>query len=98
MSFHTRFEGRERRAMTERARILGSYSRESKGPTTMLFSFEGGDAKSSTIRRRAQRLRREINLDKVSQVLRDSASDNLIAETGYFIFDSLFYGEPVQLL
>ena len=64
----------------------------------MLLSFEGGDAKGSIIGRRAQRPRRNIDLDKVSQVLRGSASDNLIAETGYFVFDSLFYGEPMQLL
>ena len=40
----------------------------------------------------------DIDLDKGSKVLRGSASDNLIAETGCFVFDSLFYGEPVQLL
>ncbi|WP_419628872.1 hypothetical protein, partial [Thiolapillus sp.] len=86
--------------MTERKRerIPGLYSRKTEGPTTMLFSFEGGDAKGSIIGRRAQRPRRNIDLDKVSQVLRGSASDNLIAETGCFVFDSLFYGEPVQLL
>ena len=44
----------------------------------MLFSFEGGDAKGSIIGRRAQRPRRNIELNKVSQVLRGSASDNLI--------------------
>ena len=42
--------------------------------------------------------RRNIDLDKVSQVLRGSANDNLIAETGCFVFNSLFYREPVQLL
>ena len=79
-------------------RFPGLYSRETEGPTTMLFSFDSWDAKSSIIGGRAQRPRRDIDLDKVSQVLTGSASDNLIAETGYFIFDSLFYGEPVQLL
>ena len=73
-------------------RIAGLYSRKTEGPTTMLLSFEGGDAKGSTIGRRAQRPRKNIDLDKVSQVLRGSTSDNLIAETGCFVFDSLFYG------
>ena len=88
-------------AMTEskRERIPGLYSRKTEGPiATMLFSFEGGDAKGSIIGRRAQRPRRDIDLDKVSQVLRGSASYNLVAETFYFVFDSLFYGESVQLL
>ena len=86
--------------MTEskRERIPCLHGRKTEGPTTMLFSFEGGDEKGSTIGRRAQRSRRNIELDKVSHVLRGSASDNLIAETGCFVFDSLFYGEPVQLL
>ena len=46
----------------------------------MPFSFEEGDAKDSIIRRRAQRPRRDIDLDKFSQVLGGSASDDLIAE------------------
>ena len=46
-----------------------------KGTSTMLFSFEGRDAKGSIIGRRAQRPRKNIDLDKVSQVLRGSASD-----------------------
>ena len=58
----------------------------------MLFSFEGEDAKGSIIGRGAQRLRRNIDLDEVSQVLRGSANDNVIAETGCFVFDFLFYG------
>ena len=37
-------------------------------------------------------------MDYFSQVLRGSATDNLIAETRSLVFDSLFYGEPVQLL
>ena len=82
----------------ERKRIPDLCSREAKGRTTMLFSFVGGDAKSSIIRRRAQRPRRDTDLDKLSQVLRGSASDDLIAKTNYFVFNSLFYGEPVQLL
>ena len=56
----------------------------------MLISFEGGDAKGFITGRRAQKPRRNTALDKVSQVLRGSASDNLIAETGCFVFDSLF--------
>ena len=56
-----------------------------------------GGAKGSIIRR-TQRLRRDVDLDKFSQVLRGSASDDLIAEASYFVFNSLFYGEPVQLL
>ena len=64
----------------------------------MLFSFEEGDAKGSVIRRRAQRPRRDVDLNKFSYVLRGSASDYLIAEASYFVFNSLFYGEPVQLL
>ena len=43
-------------------------------------------------------LRRDIDLDKVNQVLRSNTSDGLIAETSYFVFNSLFYWEPVQLL
>ena len=83
---------------SKREGIRGLYSRKTEGPTTMLFSFKGGDAKGSIIRRIAQRPRRNIDLDKVSQVLRGSASNNLVAETGCFVFDSLSYGEPVQLL
>ena len=64
----------------------------------MLFSFEEGDAKDVIIRRRAQRHRRDVDLDKFSQVLRGSASDDLIADASYFVFNSLLYGEPVQLL
>ena len=64
----------------------------------MLFSFEEGDAKGVVIRRRAQRPRRDIDLDMFSQVLRDSASDDLTAEASYFVFKSLVYWEPVQLL
>ena len=66
--------------------------------TTMLFYFEERDTKGSIIRRRAQRPRRDIDLDKFSQVLRGSASDDLIAEASHFVFNSLFYGKPVQLL
>ena len=64
----------------------------------MLFSFEGEDVKCSIVGRRAQRPRRGKYLDKVSQVLRGIASNNLIAETGCFGLDSLLYGESVQLL
>ena len=64
----------------------------------MLFSSEAGDVETSVIGRTAQGPRRNLYLDKVSQVLRGSASDNLIAETGHFVFDSVFYGKPVQSL
>ena len=38
----------------QRERIPGLYSRETEGPTTMLFSLEGGDnTKGSVIGRRA---------------------------------------------
>ena len=85
VSFKTSLESRERereRAMTnsERERILALYSREREGPTSMLFSSERGNGKSSLIRRRAQRPRRDISLEEVSKVLRGSASDNLIGE------------------
>ena len=100
VSFKASFEGTEGRAVTEseRKRSPDLGSREAKGRTIMLFSFKSGDAKSSIIRRRVQRPRRDVYLDKFSQVLRGSASDDLIAETSYFIFNSLFYGEAVQLL
>ena len=83
---------------SETERIPGLYSRKTEGTSTMLFSFEGGDAKSSIIGRRVQIPEKYIELDKVRQVLRCSISDDLIAETGRFVFDFLFYGEPVQLL
>ena len=59
------FEGREGSAVTEseEKRISDLGSREAKGTTTMLFSFEGGDAESSTIRRRAWRPRKDVDLD-----------------------------------
>ena len=60
----------------------------------MLFSFEEGDAKGDIIQTRAQRPRRDVDLNK----LWGSASDDLIAEASYFVFKSLFYWEPVQLL
>ena len=52
----------------------------------MLFSFEGGDVKSSIIPQRAQRPRRDIDLalDKFRHLLKGSASEDLIAETSYF--------------
>ena len=66
--------------------------RESEGTTAMLFSFEGGDAKCSIIRRRMQGPRRDIDLERFGQVLWGSATDDLIAKTSYFVFNSLFYG------
>ena len=93
VSFKASVEGREGRAVTEseRKRIPDLCGREAKGTTTMPFFLEGGDARYSIIRRRAQRPRRDRNLDKISQVLRGNGSDCLIAET----FNSLFCGEPV---
>ena len=87
------FEDREERAETEseRKRIPDLGSRKTKGTTTVLFSFEEGDVKGSVIRRRVQRPRRDVDLDKFSQVLRGSASDDLIAEAGYFVFNSLYF-------
>ena len=81
------FEGREGRAVTEseRMRIPDLDSRKAKGTTTMLFSVEEGDARGSIIRRRAQRPRRDVDLDKFSQVLTGSTSDDLIAEASYFV-------------
>ena len=66
VSFKANFEGREGRAVTERKRkrIPDVESKEAKGTTTMLFSFEQGDAKYSIIRRRAQRPRRDVDVDK----------------------------------
>ena len=65
VTFKASFEGREgSRAMTEseRKRIPDLGSREAKGKTSMLFSFQGGDAKGSIIRRRAQRPGRDVDL------------------------------------
>ena len=99
VTFKASFEGGEGRAVTESERTIPDLdSREAKGTTTMLFSFEEGNAKGSVIRRRAQRPRRDVDLDKFSQVLRGSASDDLVAEANYFVFNYLFYGKPVQLL
>lgn len=48
----------------------------------MLFSLEGGDAKSSIMRRKTQRkVRKDVDLDKFSKVLSGSADDNVMAET-----------------
>ena len=94
------FQDNEGRAATdsERKRIPDSCSREAKGTTTILFSFQGGDAESYVIRRRMQRPRTDIDMDAFSQVLRGSASHDLIAETSYFVLNSMLCGEPVQLL
>ena len=46
----------------------------------MLFSFKQGDAKDSVIRRRAQRPRRAVGVDKLSQIQSGSASEDLIAD------------------
>ena len=75
-----------------------SFRAEAKGTTAMLFCFEEGDAKDYIIRRRAQGPRRDLDLGRSSQVLGGGASGDLIAEASYFVFKSLFYGEPVQVL
>ena len=51
VSFKARFEGGEGSAVmeSERKRIPDLDSREAKGTTTMLFSFEEGDAKDSIV-------------------------------------------------
>ena len=83
--FKANLEGRLGRevAESERKRIPDLDSREEKGTTTMLFSFEEVDAKGSITRRRAQRPRRDVNMDKFSQVLKGSDSDDLMAEASY---------------
>ena len=70
VSFKASFKGREGRAVmeSERKRIPDLDSRKAKGMTTILFSFEQGDVKYSIIQRRAQRPKRDIDLDKFSQV------------------------------
>ena len=73
-------------------------SREAKGTTKMPFSFESMDAKGSIIRRRAQRPRRDVDLDKLNQILMGSASHDLTAETRCFVCNYAFHGKPVQLL
>ena len=75
VSFKARLKGREGRAVMESERKIypDLCSREAEGVTTMLFSFEGGDAKSSLVRRGTQRPRRDKNLGKYSQVLRGGA-------------------------
>ena len=75
VSFKARLKGREGRAVMEsEGKIFPDLcSREAEGVTTMLFSFEGGDAKSSLIRRGTQRPRRNKDLGKFSQVLRGIA-------------------------
>ena len=89
--FQAGFEGRGGKAVTknEGKRTADLCSREAEGTTTMLFSFKGGDARSSIIRRRAQRPRRDEYLDKFNQVLRGSASDDLTAKMSCFVFNSL---------
>ena len=100
VSFKARFEGREGRAVTqiERKRISDLCSSKTKGTNTMLFSFEDGDANGSSIRRKVQRPRMDIDQERFGKVLRGSANDDLVAKTRYFVFNSQFYGEPMQLL
>ena len=53
--------------------------------TIMLFSFKFRCKKfyQSITQRRMQRCRRDVDLDRFSQVLRSTANDNLIAKTSY---------------
>ena len=74
-------------AQSEKKRIQTLCSREAEGTTAVLLSFEDGDVKSSFTRRRTHRPRRNIDLDKFSQVLRGSANDNLTAETSYCVLN-----------
>ena len=53
----------------ERERNPGLNSIKIVGPTTVLLTFEDGSAKSSMNRRRAQRPRKDIKTDEVSQVM-----------------------------
>ena len=56
---------------SERKKIPDLDSREAKGTTTMLFYFEEADAKDSIIRRRAQRPRRDVDLNKFSTLIHE---------------------------
>ena len=49
---------------SERKRIPAVDSREEEGTTTVLFSFEGGNVKSSVIQRRTQERRENMDLDR----------------------------------
>lgn len=71
VGFKAGFQDNERRAVTdsERKRIPDSCSSETKGTTTILFSFQGGDVESSVIRRRMQRPRTDIDMEAFSQAL-----------------------------
>jgi len=70
--------------------------REPEGMTAMLFFFffECGDAKCCIIRRRLRGPSRAIDVERFSQVLWGSATDDLIAKTSYFVFNAPFYGKP----
>ena len=74
VSFKASFEGGEGRAVTEseRKKIPDFDSREANGTTTMVFSFEKGEAKYVIIRRRAQRPRRDIKLSVLRQINQSS--------------------------
>ena len=50
-------------------------SNETKGKTTVLFSFEGLSPEEDL-----RKLRRDLDLDEFSQVLRGSVSDDRIAD------------------
>ena len=83
---------------SERKSVPDFNSREAKGMTTVLFSFKEGDAKGSIIRRRAQKPRRDVDQDTFSQVLWCSASEDLIAETRYFVYLCMLECECDHLL
>ena len=63
----------------------------------MRFVLNVGDAKSSTVRRRTQKPRRDVSVNMFSQVQTGNANDTLIAEARCFVFHSLVYGKPEQL-
>ena len=64
----------------------------------MLFSFEGRGTKSSITRRRTQRPRRDIDLDKFSQVLRGSANEDLTAKTRFLYLICFSMGSQCSCL
>ena len=78
--------------MSEKEKITELCSKEAEGTTTMLFAFE------DVIQRRTPRPRRDVDLDRFSKAPRGSANTNLITGTGCLVLNSLYYGEPGQLL
>ena len=73
-------EGLRRTANEREFMICAPEKQSARCHAVLLFFvclfFEEGHVKGSIIRRRTQRTRRDINLEKVSQVLRGSANDD----------------------